>query len=201
MKAVNVGAGFDAVSYASAVDALRTGAWQGAVTQIFQILYRALGHCELQLPAGSAGSFVPVGSSFDAFAALSKILAAATSDVLIVDPYLDEAVLTDFGLAVPESVPLRLLADANDYKATLRPAALRWRSQYGASRPLDVRLAPARSLHDRAIFLNRREAWTITQSLKDFAKRAPAEIVRADSIAELKVAAYESIWSTATPLS
>jgi hypothetical protein len=33
--------------------------------------------------------------------------------------------------------------------------------------------------------------------LKDFAKRAPAEIVRADSIAALKVDAYEHIWASA----
>jgi hypothetical protein len=31
--------------------------------------------------------------------------------------------------------------------------------------------------------------------LKDFAKRAPAEIIRADSIAALKVEAYEQIWT------
>jgi hypothetical protein len=40
-------------------------------------------------------------------------------------------------------------------------------------------------------------AYTLTQSLKDFAKRAPAEIVRADDTASLKIAAYEDIWSSA----
>lgn len=198
VKAVNVGVGFDAIAFSTAVDHMRTAAWDSAVQQVFQILYRALGHCELHLPAGSAGSFVPVGNSFDAFAALSKIFAAATVDVMIVDPYMDQAALVDFGLAVPEGVPLRLLADANDHKATLRPAAEKWIAQYGTNRPLSVRLAPAKSLHDRAIFIDRHEAWTITQSLKDFAKRAPAEIVRADSIAALKVDAYEVIWAMAS---
>ncbi len=116
-------------------------------------LYRALGHCELHLPAGSAGSFVPVGNSFDAFAALSKIFAAATTNVMIVDPYMDQVALIEFGLAVPEGVPLRLLADTNGHKATLKPAAEKWIAQYGTSRPLSVRIAPAKSLHDRAILL------------------------------------------------
>jgi hypothetical protein len=200
VKAVNVSAGFDAIGFSNAVDSMRTAAWSSGVQRVFQILYRALGHCELHLPAGSAGSFVPVGNSFDAFAALSKIFAAATTDVMIVDPYMDQAALVEFGLAVPEGVPLRLLADANGYKATLQPAAQRWIIQYRTSRPLSVRLAPAKSLHDRAIFINRHEAWTITQSLKDFAKRAPAEIVRADSIAALKLDAYEVIWAAASVL-
>jgi hypothetical protein len=200
VKAVNVGNGFDLIAFTSAVDRMRSSAWSSGVNEVFQILYRALGNCELQLPAGSAGSFVPVGNSFDAFAALSKIFAAATVDVMIVDPYMDQAALVDFGLAVPEGVPLRLLSDANDHKATLKPAAEKWISQYGTKRPLSVRLASAKSLHDRAIFIDQNQAWTITQSLKDFAKRAPAEIVRADSIAELKISAYEAIWATASVL-
>jgi hypothetical protein len=198
VKAVNVGV--DAISFTSAVDKMRTAAWESGVLEVFQLLYRALGHCELHLPAGSAGSFIPVGNSFDAFAALSKIFAAATIDVMIVDPYMDRAALVDFGLAVPEGVPLRLLADTKDHKATLQPAAQKWIIQYGTNRPLSVRLAPARSLHDRAIFINRQDAWTITQSLKDFAKRAPAEIVRVDSIATLKIDAYEAIWTEASVL-
>lgn len=200
VKVTNVGAGFDAIAFTTSMDQMRSAAWPSAVTSIFQILYRALGHCELQLPSGATGSFVPVGNSFDAFAALSKVFCAAMADVLIVDPYMDHAALVDFGTAVPEGVPLRLMADSNDYKATLRPAAEKWVAQYGSRRPLEVRLAPPKNLHDRAIFIDRREAWTLTQSLKDFAKRAPAEIVRADAIAALKINAYESIWATATVL-
>lgn len=200
VKAVGVGAGIDEITFSTAMDRMRSASWSSGVQNVFQILYRALGHCELHLPAGSGGSFVPVGNSFDAFAALSKIFAAATVDVMIVDPYMDQAALVDFGLAVPEGVPLRLLTDENDHKPTLRPAAEKWIAQYGKSRPLSVRLAPAKSLHDRALFIDRREAWTITQSLKDFAKRAPAEIVRADSIAALKVNAYEAIWGAASVL-
>lgn len=192
-----VGLSFDAIQFSTAVDHMRTAAWATAVSQAFQILYRALGHCEIHLPVGSAGSFVPVGNSFDAYAAISKIFASATIDVMIVDPYMDQTVLIDFALAVPEGVPLRLLADGNDHKATLQPAAQRWIDQHSTLRPLSVRLAPARSLHDRAIFIDHRDAWTLTQSIKDFAKRSPAEIIRVDSIASLKVDAYEVIWATA----
>lgn len=200
VKAVNVGAGYDAIAFTTAMDHLQTASWSSAVQKIFQILYRAMGHCELYLPAGSGGSFVPVGNSFDAFAALTKVFDQAKIDIMIVDPYMDQAALVDFGLAVPEGVQLRLLADIADHKATLKPAAEKWISQYGDSRPLSIRLATAKSLHDRAIFIDQREAWTLTQSLKDFAKRAPAEIIRADSIAALKVDAYEQIWTMSPSL-
>jgi hypothetical protein len=53
-------------------------------------------------------------------------------------------------------------------------------------------------LHDRVIFIDGLGAWTLTQLLKDFAKRAPAEIVRAGGdISVLKINAYEYIWAKA----
>lgn len=195
-----VGVGIDAIKFSTAMDGMRRTAWHSAVQEIFQILYRALGHCEFNLPPGSGGTFVPAGNSFDAFTAVTKILSKATNDVMVVDPYLDHSALTEFGLAVPEGVTLRLLADEDSYKSTLKPAAGKWIEQYGDTRPLNVRLAASRLLHDRAIFIDGQEVWTITQSLKDFAKRAHAEIVRVDSTASLKVTAYESIWAAATVL-
>jgi hypothetical protein len=166
-----------------------------AAEGIAQVLYRLLAKAELLAPPGVKGTFIPVGSMFDAFAAISRILSAAKLDVFIVDPYLDESALTEFGQAVPVGVLLRLLADDDGHKPTLPPAATKWNAQYGAARPLAVRLATPRSLHDRAIFVDRKSAWTLSQSLKDFAKRSPAEIVRADDTAELKIAAYEAIWA------
>jgi hypothetical protein len=168
------------------------------IEQIKRVLYRALAAAELSAPPAARGAFIPVGSSFDAFAAISKILQTAKRDVFVVDPYMDETALTEFGLAVPERLSFRLLADQKDHKPTLTPAAQKWASQYGGTRPLAVRLAAPRTLHDRAIFIDGSGAWTLTQSLKDFAKRSPAEIVRADDTAALKIAAYEGVWSGAS---
>lgn len=171
---------------------------QNGLEQVKRVLYRVLAAAELKSPPAARGAFIPVGSAFDAFAAVSKILQAAKRDVLIVDPYMDEAALTEFGQAMPAGVGLRLLADQKDHKPTLAPAAQKWVAQYGAGRPLAVRLAPPRTLHDRAIFIDGTGAWTLTQSLKDFAKRSPAEIIRADDTAALKIDAYEGVWSTAS---
>jgi hypothetical protein len=163
---------------------------------IMLALYKALAIAELNAPQSAQGAFIAVGNSFDAFAEISKILGAAQRDVLLVDPYLDESVLTDFAGSMQEPVQLRLLTDQATMKPSLAPAVLRWQAQY-ANRPLEVRLAAPKTLHDRAIFIDGVQAWSVTQSLKDLAKRSPAEIVRADDTAALKIAAYETIWTNA----
>lgn len=166
-----------------------------AVSTIHSIMYRALAIAELAAPAGSDGTFIPVGNSFDAFSAISKILKNASKDVLIIDPYMDEVTLTNFGTAVPENINLRLMADQKHHKPSLPPASQNWVKQYGTTRPLSVRLAPARTLHDRAIFIDGTTAYTLTQSLNAIATRSPAEIIKADDTANLKIAAYEDIWT------
>lgn len=197
---VGVATGMDAIEYTTAVKNIPAGVYSNGLEQVFTILHRALAHCELKVPSAAAGSFIPVGSSFDAYAALSKIFQTAKSDVFIVDPYMDETALTEFGLAVPDGVTLRLLADETACKPTLRPASVKWTNQYAQTRPLSVRLSPARTLHDRAIFIDEKFAWTLTQSLKDFAKRSPAEIIKADETADLKIGAYELLWNSASPI-
>jgi hypothetical protein len=164
--------------------------------KLMLILHKALAIAELNAPAGAQGAFIPVGNVSDAFAALAKILGSAKIDVLIVDPYMDGTVITEFAGSVPEGIPLRLLTDEATAKPNLAPAAIRWNQQY-PTRQLGVRLAAARTLHDRAIFIDNTQAWTVTQSLKDLAKRSPGEIVRGDDTAALKVAAYECIWTSA----
>jgi len=59
-------------------------------------LYKAIAIAELDAPAGAQGAFIPVGNAFEAYSAIAKVLRSAASDVLIVDPYMDDSVLTDF---------------------------------------------------------------------------------------------------------
>ncbi|MFV8529454.1 hypothetical protein [Ralstonia pseudosolanacearum] len=168
---------------------------------VVAIVHRALARAELKAPAASQGAFIPVGESFSAVAAVSKVLAAARQTVLIVDPYADAKALTDFAVLAPEGVQVRILSDAGTVKPSLKPAAESWVKQYNSARPLEVRLAAARSLHDRLIAVDDAQAWTLTQSLKDFAARSPASIVRVDAeTAGLKIGAYAAIWQGAATL-
>jgi hypothetical protein len=106
-------------------------------------------------------------------------------------------VLTDFTPLAVESVAVCLLADQQSLKRALD----RWAAQYVGKRPLKAKLAPPRTLHDRLIIVDGAGAWDLTQSLKDFAARSPASVVRSGAErAALKIPYYEGIWMAASPI-
>jgi hypothetical protein len=169
-----------------------------AETQILGVLYRALAKAELAAPVSSQGAFIAVGGHFDAFSALSKIFRSAGNQILIVDPYLDQTILTDFIPLANEDVKICLLTDEASMKSSFEPAVRKWKLQHGSSRPLEAKKSPARSLHDRLIILDKSEAWIVTQSFKDFAARTPGTIQKTGvELAQLKIAAYDAIWLSA----
>jgi hypothetical protein len=173
-----------------------------AANSIVLVLHRALAAAELHAPVSAQGSFIAAGNALDAMAAIGKVLQTAKRDVLIVDPYMDEKALIDFAPLTAESIAVRLLADQQWHKPTLGPAKQRWTTQYGASRPpLEVRLTAPKTLHDRLIVVDDKDAYVLTQSLNAFAARSPATIARVDSeTSALKISAYAAIWDAATPL-
>lgn len=172
-----------------------------AADRITDAMLRVFYKLEILAPQPVQGAFIPAGNALDAMAATGKVLGTAKRDLLIVDPYMDEKALTDFAALAPEGVAIRLLADAKHHKATLEPASTRWATQYGATRPLEVRLTPDRTLHDRLVIVDDATVWVLTQSLNAFAARAPASIVRSDGdAAGLKIAAYADLWTAATPI-
>lgn len=183
------------------VQSYNMGIVHDAIAQIRSVLYRALGTAELRLPAGTQGAFLPAGNVFEAFAVVGKVLRSAKRDLLIVDPYMDERTLTDFAPLASDGVVIRLLADGKKHYPSLLPAAQRWSKQYATARPLQVRAAPARALHDRLIICDGTETWVVTQSFNAIAERAPASVVPVDDeMAKLKVEAYHAVWQDAAPL-
>jgi hypothetical protein len=173
-----------------------------AMGDIQAVLYRALSAAEMLAPIKSQGAFIPAGNAFDALAAVGKVLGTATISALIVDPYLDEKVLTEFAPMAAENITLKLLSDVQTVKPSFSPALGAWRRQFGtSSRLLEARLAPARSLHDRLIIVDDIQVWILTQSLNALAARAPASLARVETdAAALKIEAYASIWNSATQL-
>lgn len=170
---------------------------QGA-TQIRSVLYKVVARAEQAAPAAAQGAFIAAGDQVDAFGAVAKIIGAATGQILIIDPYLDSTIVTDFLGAVAEGVQVNLLSDEALVKDTLIPAAERWKSQYEGERPIEVRFATKRTLHDRLIILDEHEVWSLTQSIKDFAKRSHAAALRADGeTGSMKVSAYKDVWDSA----
>ena len=191
----------DRISLSTAAKHLGGALHEQNVQTVKSIVYAALGYAELAAPLSVQGSFIQAGGTFDAFVAFGMAVETATEIVMIVDPYADAKALTNFAVQVPEGVVVRILADAEYRKATLKPAAEFWQAQHSFSRPLEVRLTPKKTLHDRLIIVDSKLVWTLGQSLNAIAARAPTSIIRVDpETAALKVAAYESLWTVATPI-
>jgi len=190
------------ISFRSASDGLVGILREPNAHQVVAILHRALARAELNAPAAAQGAFIPVGATFDVYQAIGKVLRSATNDLLIVDAYMDATVLTDFAPLAPEHVAVRLLTDSYYTKpAILQPPAARWTQQYGASRPLQTRSTAPRLLHDRLIVVDGAQVWSLTQSLKDFATRSPASVLRVEGdLARLKIDAYGQLWAGGQPL-
>lgn len=168
---------------------------------LMSVICTALASAELDAPASQSGSFIPAKSPLDALVAVSKVFEEATNELLIIDPYADQKLITDFLQSSRERVQIRILSDRASLKASLKPASERWIAQYGQVRPLEVRIASERSLHDRIIVVDKTTAWLVGQSFNALADRAPSSLVRADAeTASLKMTAYHAIWDTAEHL-
>ena len=79
--------------------------------RVLATLHRAFARAELAAPAAVQGSFLPVGGTFTAVAALTKVFESTASSVLIVDPYADQNLLTEFAVLAPERLQMMILAD------------------------------------------------------------------------------------------
>jgi hypothetical protein len=167
---------------------------------IVAIVNRAFAKAELMAPASISGKFITSGNTFDAFAAVGKVLERAKRLALFVDPFADHKLLEQFALLAPEGIAIRVLTRSKQ-ELTLLPAAQHWRNQFGASRPLEIRSLPPRHVHDRYIFIDGTEAWSLGQSFNALAARAHTTVERSEPDTEaLKVEAFASLWEDAIPM-
>lgn len=171
-------------------------------TRVLSIAHRVLAILERRVPASTGGAFIPVGDVFDGMVKVGSVVSSAKKSVLFVDAYAAANILSDYATFAAEGVSIEVLAAQNQVKPNLAAATRTWQSQYGQKRPLEVRLAPQKTVHDRAIFIDDREAWTIGTSFNSVATRAPTLLQRVGQtdVFPDKLSAYRSIWSEASPM-
>lgn len=163
------------------------------------LLYVALAKAEINAPTAAKGAFIPAGNSFDALTAVSGVLRECRGSALVVDPYLDPIALTEFLHMLGVGIPLRLFASGKQKSSGLPEAVKRWRSQYQDSRPIEIRFAPPRLLHDRLI-MDDANVWSLSQSFNSIAQRSPAMIQRVSpDIALIKRQAFLEMWQNSEP--
>lgn len=171
--------------------------------EIRSILHRAIAQAEAFCgrQVAPTGAVIPPGELFKAFHEIGEVIKSANSALLIVDPYADDTALSKTAILAHDNVTIRLLTEQGKTTSALKAAVSSWKSQYLGSRSLEARIAPARTLHDRAIFVDQSAVWLLSQSIKDFAARSPATVIPIDSqLIPQKSAAYENIWQNSSPL-
>ena len=147
------------------------------------------------------GAVIQPGEAFKAFTEIASVIKSASQVIFIIDPYMDEKALTEVAIVAGDGVAIRLLTVDGRTTPQLRAAASNWAIQHNATRPLEARIAPKASLHDRVIFVDQAAVWQLSQSIKDFAVRSPATVIPLDTqLLPEKQAAYEAIWKASAPL-
>jgi len=171
---------------------------------LFQPLYDALSHLELQVPSSMQGAFIPPGDTWNGYSALIKLVQRDCDELLIVDPYLNADIYLHFAPHAVARNGLKCLAvEQSQSHAGLISAKSKWEADpISLTRSVQVRYAPKKALHDRLIIIDAKEVWLISQSIKDIAKRSPASVSRADNdMAHAKAQHYIDLWTQSTPIS
>lgn len=180
------------------------GSYSHSASEILAPLHNAYCRVELAAPLASRGAFIPAGDTWNGYAALVKLLQTECDDLLLIDPYLSADFFIDLAPHSASRGSVRCLATMhNGYHPALSAAARKWSSDpVSSSKPVEVRYAAPGSLHDRLIIRDGAEAWIVTQSFKDVAKRSPASVSRAEpEIGQLKAEHYNALWEQSAPIS
>jgi hypothetical protein len=157
---------------------------------IMTSIHDVISRLETALPQSSGQAFGP-GAAYDFFKALNDLVASATSQIFIVDPYLDAEVFDGYLHALKPGVAIRLLTSR--YVDHVRIAAEKYRTQFGSN----VEVRKSTDIHDRVIFVDDNQCWVLGASIKDAALKKPTYLapIPADVIAH-KRKQYDDIWAS-----
>jgi hypothetical protein len=164
------------------------------VGKLLGALHRAIADLELQVPELPSQVFGP-GAVYDFHKALLELLASATTELLIVDPYLDEQIFDAYISTVQPKVVVRLLTQK--HAASLSSAVQKFILQ----NKMSVEVRSTKEIHDRVIFLDGRSCWVLGQSIKDAAKTKTTYLAPlSPDTSQLKKAEYKRIWAVSKPI-
>lgn len=183
------------ISFTVAVNSLiknidRHGNYGIVITSIHDVIARL----ENALPQNGGQAFGP-GAAYDFFRALNDLVASATAQLLIVDPYLDAEVFDGYLQGLRPEVSVQLLTTR--YVDNVRVAAEKYRAQTGAN----VELRHSTNIHDRVVFVDNDQCWVLGASIKDAALKKPTYLAPlAPDVGVDKRRLYEEIWAAGTPI-
>lgn len=109
--------------------------------------------------------FLPAGSQHDAFVEIRSIIKAATSEITVVDPYVDET-LWPLLKNLPAQTKIRILT--SQMKGDFSLEARKFVAQHAST--VEIRQTP--NYHDRFIVVDGNSCWHLGASIKDAGSKA-----------------------------
>ena len=173
---------------------------EAQIAAIEAALYRAYNRARLRASSTLTSTYIPTGGSFDAYAAIVTAMKPARAEVFFIDGYVDETAFKDL-LRWPLRASSSACSTTDRCSMAIPPLLEKWHEQHGATRPVEIRVAPRPALHDRAILVDGASGYAVSQSLKDLAARSPATLLLLPpEIAKLKADHYHGVWEDSPPL-
>lgn len=138
--------------------------------------------------------FIPSGSQHDAYVQIRTIVQQATTEVFIIDPWVDET-LWPLLTNIPRTCKVRILGE--HLKGDFVVEARKFAAQHGNA----VEVRTTTTYHDRFIFLDGKRCFHLGASIKDAGNKAFAlsEFERPQLVASALTDA-EAEWARATPV-
>ena len=156
------------------------------------VMLHQAGHELRMQTVGPLTIAVGQGAVFDYFDEIRKVIEAARTDLLFVDPYLDAEFVSRYLPHVTQGVTVRLLGGKRI--ATLMPAVELLRQQNG----LAIEVRSDGGFHDRFMFVDATSCYQSGASFKDGAKKAPTTLTQiVDAFGAMRTT-YEQLWNSGT---
>lgn len=137
------------------------------------------------------------GSQFDFHLDIRGLLNSASSNIFIVEPYINEDILEITLKDIPKKVSVKILT--NIHNSAQRGQFNKIAGMFRSRQTGGFESRECAEVHDRGIFIDENEGWVIGQSLKDAAKSKPTYLVRVHDPAKLK-RIYLRLWGTSNKI-
>lgn len=145
-----------------------------------------LSELDLIMPEKEIQGQYDIGDEYRFYRDIKAILSLATSEVMIVDPYLSIEIFDIYIDGIDRALLLRVLT--NNLPGNVIAVA----KKYATGGKIQLRTSA--NIHDRLLLIDQR-VWFIGQSIKDAAKKKPTYIVEQDGTLVRQI--YEGIWNAA----
>jgi hypothetical protein len=160
-----------------------------AYADMVALLHEALHSLRLNSSAPTSIA-VSANAPFTYFDELRKIIETATTDVLVVDPYLDATFVARYLPSAKAAVSVRLLTQKG--VNALVPAVQLFSQEHGLS--IAVRSASSK-LHDRFIFIDKTTGYQSGASFKDGGTHSPTTLTEMVDVFSAVSSIYEDMWN------